>query len=87
MAQEPISRELAALGLRVAEPAELDSLLEGFLVGGPPVGCIKVSAREYSDLALAVDRLFIDNAAGAGARPLLARARRSLRDRVRLVRG
>ena len=87
LAQEPISRELAALGLRVAEPAELDAMLEGFLIGGPPVGCIKVSAREYSGLALAVDRLFIENAQDPGVRPLPARARRSLRDRVQLVQG
>jgi hypothetical protein len=87
LAQEPISRELAGLGLRVAEPAELDALLEGFLAGGPPLGCIKVSAREYSDLSLAVDRLFIDNAAGTGVRPLAARARRSPHDTVRLVQG
>jgi hypothetical protein len=46
-----------------------------------------VAAPEYSRLAQAIDRLFIEDAAGAGVRPLPARARRSPRDWVRLVRG
>lgn len=84
---ETLSGDLVALGLRVAEPAELDALLEGFLVAYRPSGYVKVGADEYSRLALAVDRLFIENAAGVGARPLPARARRSSRARVHLVQG
>ena len=59
--EEPLSGELAALGLRVAEPAELDGLLEGFLAAYRPSGYIKVGAEEYSRLAQAIDRLFIDS--------------------------
>ena len=84
-ATESLSADLAALGLRVAEPVGLDRLLAGFLAAQRPSGYVKVGAEEYSRLALAVDRLFIENAAGAGLRPLPARARRSARDRVRLV--
>ena len=74
----------SACGLR---SRELDALLEGFLAAYRPSGYIKVGAEEYSRLALAIDRLFIENAAAAGVRPLPARARRSSRDTVRLVQG
>ena len=52
-----------------------------------PSSYLKVAAEEYSRLALAVDRLFIESARDAGARPLPARARRSSQRAVRLVRG
>ncbi|MGH6920683.1 MAG: hypothetical protein ACREJ0_23610, partial [Geminicoccaceae bacterium] len=84
---ETLSGDLVALGLRVAEPAELDGLLEEFLSAYRPSGYIKVGVEEYSRLALAIDRLLIENAAGAGVQPLPARARRSPRDTVRLLRG
>jgi hypothetical protein len=84
-AEEPVSRELAALGLQVAAPAELDGLLQGFLAAYRPSGYVKVGAEEYSRMAQAIDRLLIENAAYAGVRPL--RALRSPRDAVRLVRG
>ena len=74
LAEEPISRELAALGLPVSAPAELDALLEGFLAGDRPVGYIRVSAREYSDLALAVNRLLIDSGPGSSCESGLLRA-------------
>jgi hypothetical protein len=86
-AAEPLSSDLVALGLRVAHPAELDRLLAGFLAAYRPSGYVKVGAEEHSRLAMAVDRLLIENAAGAGVRPLPVRARRSARHTVRLVRG
>ena len=86
-ATEPLSGDLAALGVPVAAPAELDALLDEFLAADQPSSYIKVAAEEYSRLALAVDRMFIENAQGAGVRPLAARARRAARDTVRLVRG
>ena len=86
-ATESLSADLAALGLRVAEPAGLDGLLEGFLAAQRPGGYVKVGAEEYSRLALAVDRLLIATAVAAGVRPLPARARRPARATVRLVQG
>jgi hypothetical protein len=85
--REPLSADLAALGLRIAAPAELVALLEGFLAAYRLSGYVKVGADEYSRLALAVDRLFVENATGAGARRLPPRPRRSPRDTVRLVLG
>jgi hypothetical protein len=52
---------LAALGLPVAAPAELDGLLQGFLANDRPGGLIEVSAAEHSGLAWAIDRLLIDS--------------------------
>jgi hypothetical protein len=46
-----------------------------------------VSAEENSRLALAIDRLFIESEPVAGPRPMPALARRSSRDRVRLIRS
>jgi len=83
----PLSSDLVALGAPVTAPAELDALLDAFLAADQPSSYLKVAAEEYSRLALAVDRMFIENAAGAGARPLPARARRSSRATVRLVEG
>jgi hypothetical protein len=82
-----LSSDLAVLGLRVAAPAELDALLEGFLRAYRPSGYVKVGAEKYSRLAPAIDRLLIESAEDAGAQPLPARARRSSRDRVQLVSG
>lgn len=64
-AREPLSGDLTALGLHVAQPAELDHLLDGFLTAYRPSGYLKVGAEEYSRLALAVDRLFIDSGVAA----------------------
>jgi hypothetical protein len=86
-ATELLSGDLAALGLRVAEAAELDALLEGFLSAYRPSGYLKVSAEEYSQLALAIDRMLIEHAQGASVRPLPPRARRGAQETVRLVRG
>lgn len=84
---EMLSSDLIALGFPVTAPAELDSLLDEFLATHRPSGYLKVSAEEYSRLAQAIDRLLIDNAARVGVPPLPARARRSSRDKVRLVQG
>ena len=86
-AAEPISADLRALRLSVAEPRELDGLLEGFLSAYRRSGYLKVGAEEHARLAQATDRLFIENARGTGARPLPSRARRSSQGAVRLVRG
>jgi hypothetical protein len=66
-------------------PAELDAQLDAFLAADQSSSYLMVGAEEYARLALAVDRMFIE--ADAGAQPLPARARRSLRDGMRLVRG
>jgi hypothetical protein len=87
LVEEPLSGDLAALGLRIAAPGELDALLEGFLCGDRMRDHVTVDAGEYSLLALAIDRLFIEHDLVAGVRPLPARARRSSRDTVRLVQG
>jgi hypothetical protein len=47
-ATEPLLGDLAALGLRVVVPAELDALLEGCLAAHRPSGYMKVGAEEYS---------------------------------------
>jgi hypothetical protein len=60
-AEESLSGDLAALGLRVAAPAELDALLQGFLADDRAGGHIKVSAAEHSELARAIDRLLIES--------------------------
>ena len=52
-----------------------------------PSGYLKVGAEEYSRLALAIDRLLIENEPVADMRPLPVRARRSSRNRLRLIRG
>jgi hypothetical protein len=81
------SSDLMALGVPVAAPAELDALLEGFLAADRPSSYIKIAAAEYTRLGQEMNRLFIEDAAGAGVRPLPRRARRSARDTVRLVEG
>ena len=43
--------------------AGLDALLGSFLATDPPGSYIKVAAAEYSQLTLAIDRLFIDSGA------------------------
>jgi predicted ATPase len=72
-AAEPLSGELAALGLPIAEPAELDALLAGFLAAHRPSGYLKVGADEYSRLAQAIDRLMLQHEA-AQAPPVGPRA-------------
>ena len=86
-AEEPISSDLAALGVPAGTSAGFDALLEAFLRGDHARDYIKVDAGEYSRLALAVDRMFIENEAVAGARPVPAQAPRCSRDTVRLVRA
>jgi hypothetical protein len=78
-ARPPFRRGLCLLPPRL--------LLEGFLRGDHTRDYIKVDAGEYSRLALAFDRLFIEHDLAAGVRPLPLRARRSSRDRVQLVQG
>lgn len=86
-ATRPLSGDLAALGIPAGALAGLDALLAGFLRGDHASGCITVDRGEYSQLALAVDRMFIENEAAAGARPLRTRARRASRATVGLVEG
>ena len=86
-ATQPLSGDLAALGIPAGALAGVDALLEGFLRGDDASGCIKTDRGKYSQLALAIDRLFIGSAQGAGIQPLPRRARRSARDTVRLVEG
>ena len=86
-ATQPLSGDLAALGIPAGALAGVDALLEGFLRGDHASGCIKTDRGKYSQLALAIDRLFIGSAQGAGVQPLPRRARRSARDTVRLVEG
>ncbi len=64
LAAEPLSGDLAAHGVVAGRrsAAELDALLECFLTGaGEPGTHIQVAAAEYARLALAFDRLLIDN--------------------------
>jgi hypothetical protein len=56
------SSDLAALGLPVTVPAELDALLEGFLTADQPGSYIKVAAAEYTRLGQAINRLYIEDA-------------------------
>jgi hypothetical protein len=85
--QEPLSSDLCALGVPAGTSAGLDALLEGFLRGDQARDYIKVDARDYSQLTLAIDRLLIENALVAGARRFPARSRRSSGDTVRFVQG
>ena len=62
-ATEPLSGDLAALGVPAAMSGGLDALLGDFLAADPPGSYIKVAAAEYSQLTLAIDRLFIDSGA------------------------
>ena len=80
--EEPLSSDLSALGVPVGTSAGLDALLAGFLRGDHTRDYIKVDAGEYSQLALAIDRLFIENDLVAGVRGFPARASRSSRDTV-----
>jgi hypothetical protein len=59
LAKTPLSSDLAALGLPVTAPAELDALLGGFLTPDRPSSQVKVTADEYSRLKLTIDALFI----------------------------
>jgi hypothetical protein len=63
-ATQPISGDLAALGIPAGALAGLDGLLAEFLWGGHGSGWIKVDRGEYSQLALAIDRLVM----GGGSR-------------------
>jgi hypothetical protein len=87
LAEEPLSSDLGALGLPIGTSAGLDALLAGFLRGDHARDYIKVDAGEYSRLALAIDRLFIENDLVAGVRGFPERTRRSSRDTVQLVPG
>ncbi|MGH6898172.1 MAG: hypothetical protein ACREJ5_16760 [Geminicoccaceae bacterium] len=58
---EPLSGGLAALGIPGRTSAGLDALLDGFLRGDHARNHIKVNRSEYAELALAVDRLFIES--------------------------
>jgi hypothetical protein len=58
-AKTPLSSDLAALGLPVTAPAQLDALLDGFLTPDRPSTQVKIAADEYSRLKLTIDALFI----------------------------
>ena len=60
-ATEPLSSDLAALGSPAGTSAGLDALLKGFLLGDHASGrIIKVDRGKYSELALAIDPLFME---------------------------
>jgi hypothetical protein len=66
-AAAPLSSDLVALGVPVTAPAELDALLDEFLASDQASRYLKVAAAEYSRLALAIDRMFIES--GLALRP------------------
>jgi hypothetical protein len=63
-ATQPLSGDLAALGIAAGALAGLDALLEEFLRGDHASGCIKTDRGKYSQLALAIDRLFMKSGLG-----------------------
>jgi hypothetical protein len=69
-AGEPLSRDLAALGLPVPDPAGLDAQLDRFLrPGGVFGGCDQASPDDYAALAMACDRTWLHRAAATEAGP------------------
>ncbi len=63
----PLSRDFAALGLPVPDPAGLDAQLDRFLrPGGGFGGCDQVSLDDFAALAMACDRNWLDGARAAG---------------------
>lgn len=60
-AEGPLSRDLAALGLPVPDPAGLDAWLDRFLrPGGDFGGCDQAPLDDYAALAMACDRSWLD---------------------------
>ena len=69
-AEGPLSRDLAALGLPVPDPAGLDARLDRFLrPGGEFGGCDQVPLDDYAALAMACDRIWLGRAPAAEAGP------------------
>jgi hypothetical protein len=60
-AMEPLSHDLAALGICPENSAELDALLDGVLRADERRDLIKVDAGQARRLTLAIDRLCIDS--------------------------
>jgi hypothetical protein len=73
-ATQPISGDLAALGIPAGALAGLDELLAEFLWGGHGSGWIKVERGEYSQLALAIDRLAMEGASRVRGEAVAPRA-------------
>jgi hypothetical protein len=59
-ATQPLSGDLAALGIPAGALAEVDALLAGFLGGDHASGYITVDRGKYFELALAIDRLVME---------------------------
>jgi len=65
-AEGPISRDLAALGLRLLDPEGLDAQFDRFLRPGEGSGgCDQASLDDYAALAMACDRNWLERAAAA----------------------
>jgi hypothetical protein len=75
-AKEPLSSDLAALGVPAGTSAGLDALLEAFLRGEHARDYIMVDAGGYSQLARTIDQLFIDSSliSARETKPLAAAA-------------
>lgn len=72
LAEEPLSQDLAALGIPVGtgQAAELDRLLEAFLWDSrEPASYIHLAANALTELTLAVDRLILSRADARAAIP------------------
>lgn len=67
--QERLSADLAAQGVPIAAPDEVDALLERFLAGDRASDYIKLETGDYSELALAFDRLLVSDGAADAMTP------------------
>jgi hypothetical protein len=77
-AEGPPSRDLAALGLPVLDPAGLDAQLDRFLrPEGGFGGCDQVSLDDYAALAMTCDRNWLEGATAAEPGPGLGASRPS----------
>jgi len=62
LANESLSSDLAALGLRAAELSALDALLAEFLEGDRARAHLHVGSHEHAKLTHALDRLLLQSA-------------------------
>ncbi|MBD0271404.1 MAG: hypothetical protein ICV73_05690 [Acetobacteraceae bacterium] len=75
-AEWPPSRDLAALGLPMPDPAALDAEINRFLrPGGGTAGCDQAPLADYAALAMACDRMWLEHADRAGVRVPLSPSR------------
>ena len=70
-AEGPLSRDLAALGLRVPASWGLDAELDRFLrPASQAAGCDQASTADYAALAMACDRMWMDDSARCASGPV-----------------